>query len=48
MGILLNISKAAPEPAGARVKGPWLPRIRWTAKKRNRKLPGGGKRIEVT
>ena len=48
MGILLNISKAAPEPAGARVKGPWLPRIRWRAKKGNRRLPGGGKRIEVT
>jgi cell division protein FtsW len=48
MGILLNISRAAPEPAGARVKGPWLPRIRWRAKKGNRKLPGGGRRIEVT
>jgi cell division protein FtsW len=48
MGILLNISRAAPEPAGSRVKGPWLPRIRWRAKKGNRRLPGGGKRIEVT
>ncbi len=48
MGILLNISRAAPEPAGARVKGPWLPRIRWRAKKGNRRLPGGGRRIEVT
>ena len=47
MGILLNISRAAPEPAGpARVKGPWLPRIRWRAKKGDRKLPGGGRRIE--
>ena len=48
MGILLNISRAAPEPAAARAKGPWLPRIRWRAKKGNRKLPGGGRRIEVT
>jgi len=48
MGILLNISRAAPEPIGARAKGPWLPRIRWRAKKGNRKLPGGGRRIEVT
>jgi cell division protein FtsW len=46
MGILLNISRGAPEPAGARVKA-WLPRIRWTAKKSNRRLPGGGKRVEV-
>ena len=27
----------------ARAKGPWLPRIRWRAKKGNRKLPGGGR-----
>jgi cell division protein FtsW len=47
MGILLNISKAAPEPAGARARGPWLPRIRWRARKGNRRLPGGGRRVEV-
>jgi cell division protein FtsW len=47
MGILLNISRAAPEPAAQRAKGPWLPRIRWRAKRGNRRLPGGGKRIEV-
>jgi cell division protein FtsW len=46
MGILLNISRATPEPAGAR-RGPWLPRIRWRARKGNRRLPGGGKRIAV-
>jgi cell division protein FtsW len=46
MGILLNISTGAPEPAGAR-RGPWLPRIRWRARKSNRRLPGGGRRIEV-
>ena len=39
MGILLNISRAAPEPAAARAKGPWLPRIRWRAKKGNRSCP---------
>jgi cell division protein FtsW len=48
MGILLNISRAVPEAAAARARGPWLPRIRWRAKRGNRRLPGGGKRIEVT
>ena len=47
MGILLNISRAAPEPAGSRGTRPWLPRIRWRARKGNRKLPGGGQRVTV-
>jgi cell division protein FtsW len=46
MGVLLNISRAAPEPAGAR-RGPWLPRIRWRARKGNRRLPSGGRRVTV-
>jgi cell division protein FtsW len=47
MGILLNISRAAPEPAGSRGARAWLPRIRWRARKGNRKLPGGGQRVTV-
>ena len=47
MGILLNISRAAPEPAGARGRVAWLPRIKWRAAKGNRRLPGGGKRVTV-
>jgi cell division protein FtsW len=46
MGVLLNISRAAPEPAGSR-RGPWLPRIRWRARKGNRRLPSGGRRVTV-
>jgi cell division protein FtsW len=47
MGVLLNISRAAPEPAGQRGRGPWLPRLRWRARPGNRRLPGGGKRVTV-
>jgi cell division protein FtsW len=47
MGVLLNISRAAPEPASSRGARAWLPRIRWRARKGNRKLPGGGQRVTV-
>lgn len=47
MGILLNISRGAPDPAGTRGATAWLPRIRWKAQKSNRKLPGGGKRVTI-
>jgi cell division protein FtsW len=47
MGILINISRAAPQPLGGRAQGAWLPRIRWRARKGNRRLPGGGRRVEI-
>jgi cell division protein FtsW len=47
MGVLLNISRAAPEPAGQRGGGAWLPRIAWRARKGNRRLPSGGRRVTV-
>jgi cell division protein FtsW len=47
MGILLNISLGAPEAAGVRARGPWLPRFPSWTKKGNRRLPGGGRRVTV-
>jgi len=46
MGILLNISRAAPEPAPG-VKGAGWPKLALFAKRGNRKKPGGGRRVTV-
>jgi cell division protein FtsW len=45
MGILLNISRGAPEPSRARTS--WLPRLSLFQKRSNRRKPGGGKRVTV-
>jgi cell division protein FtsW len=45
IGILLNISRAAPEPGRTRS---FFTRVSWQSKKGNRKLPGGGRRVTVT
>ena len=47
MGILLNISRAAPEPSGQASGPPKLPRPYLFKKKGNRKKPGGGRRVTV-
>jgi cell division protein FtsW len=49
IGILLDISRAAPEPAPrvATEKKSWWPRISPWKRRENRRKPGGGKRITV-
>jgi cell division protein FtsW len=46
IGILLNISRAAPEPVQG-VKAPGWPKLALFGKRGNRKKPGGGRRVSV-